>query len=350
MPKHVRRITVTRIVTFTATIDTAGRPEESDANIIIANGGAAGATGVLAIAELLAGSIANAGAVVRTSWTASAAAFTAAIAGTVMTVSAVASGTLEVGQPVSGANVAAGTYIVSRGTGTGGTGTYNVNISQTVSSAALVAGGSSNVEPYTVRPQNSALTLGQRIVSVSPPTGYEAARGKLFVVSAVAGAGTTANVANEPNWTLTDAGSTTDGNVTYRTIPKFYTPTTAVTATTYPVGTILRPAATSMKEFLVTAQSGAFTTPTWSQAAGGNDTLGTSFAAGAATLLCISGIKTYAALTGYQLGDTVKPNGTSAEEYIVTQAGATDTSAGTALTAAVNASVTIGGVIFKRIV
>lgn len=347
MPKHVRRITVTRTVTFTATIDTAGRPEESGANIIIANGGAAGATGVLAIAELLAGSIANAGTVVRTSWTASAAAFTAAIAGTVMTVSAVASGTLEVGQPVSGANVAAGTYIVSRGTGTGGTGTYNVNISQTVSSAALVAGGSSNVEPYTVRPQNTALTLGQRIVSVSPPTGYEAARGKLFVVSV---AGTTQNVATEPNWSLTDGNTTTDGTATLRTIPKFYTPTTAVTATTYAVGTILRPSATSLKEFLVTAQSGAFSTPTWSQAAGGNDTLGTSFAAGSATLLCISGIKVYAALTSYQLGDNVKPDNTSSQEYIVTQAGATDTSAGTALTASVGSSVTIGDVIFKRIV
>lgn len=279
MPKHVRRITVTRTVTFTATIDTAGRPEESDANIIIANGGAAGATGVLAIAELLAGSIANNGpSVVRGSWTAT--------------------------------------------------------------------GTSVNVEPYVVRPQNSALTLGQRIVAVSPPAGYEAARGKLFVVST---AGTTANVSNEPNWTLTNAGTTTDGTVTLRTIPKFYTPTTAVNATVYPVGTILRPSATSLKEFLVTAQSGAFTTPTWSQAAGGNDTLGTSFAAGAATLLCISGILTYAGLTSYQLGDVVKPSASSSEEYIVTQAGATDTSAGTALTASVGSSVTIGAAVFKRL-
>lgn len=279
MPKHVRRITVTRTVTFTATIDTAGRPEESDANIIIANGGAAGATGVLAIAELLAGSLANAGIVTRGAWTAT--------------------------------------------------------------------GTSVNVEPYTVRPQNTALTLGQRIVSVSPPTGYEAARGKLFVVSV---AGTTQNVATEPNWSLTDGNTTTDGTATLRTIPKFYTPTTAVTATTYAVGTILRPSATSLKEFLVTAQSGAFSTPTWSQAAGGNDTLGASFAAGSATLLCISGIKVYAVLTSYQLGDNVKPDNTSGEEYLVTQAGATDTSASSALTASVGSSVTIGGVIFKRII
>ena len=279
MPKHVRRVTVTRTVTFTATIDTAGRPEETDANILIANGGAAGATGVLAIAELLAGSLANAGIISRGNWTAT--------------------------------------------------------------------GTSVNVEPYVVRPQNTALALGQRIVSVSPPSGYEAARGKLFVVS---GPGSTANVATEPNWSLSDGGTTTDGTVTFRTIPKFYTPTTAVSTTTYPVGTILRPSAGSLKEFLVTAQSGAFTTPTWSQAAGGNDTLGTSFAAGSATLLCISGIKTYASLSSYQLGDLVKPSTTSSEEYLVTQGGATDTSAGTSLTASVGSTVTIGSVVFKRMV
>lgn len=275
MPKHVRRVTVTRTVTFTATIDTAGRPEETDANILIANGGAAGATGVLSITELLAGSIANAGVISRGSWSAT--------------------------------------------------------------------GTSINVEPYIVRPRNTALTLGQRVASISPPSGFAAAVGKLFVVSTP---GSTADVAAEPNWTLTDGNTTTDGTVTYRTIPKFYTPTTAVTATTYAVGTILRPSATSLKEFLVTAQSGAFTTPTWTS----NDTLGTSFAAGSATLLCISGILTYATLTSYQLGDVVKPTAGSSEEYIVTTAGQTDVSGSGALTASVGASVTIGGATFKRIV
>lgn len=346
MPKHVRRVTVTRTVTFTTTIDTAGRPEETDANILLVNGGAAGTTGVLAIAELLAGSIANLGVVSRGNWVAPAYVVTGSISGTTLTVSAVTSGALTLGAPVQGAGVAAGTVIVAFGTGTGGTGTYTVNTSQTVSSTALTA-ASSNVEPYVVRPQNTLLTLGQRIVSVTPPTGFAAAVGKLFVVSS---AGTTANVATEPNWNLSDGLTTADGGATLRTIPKFYTPTTAVTATTYPVGTILRPSATSLKEFLVTAQSGAFTTPTWSQAAGGNDTLGTSFAAGAATLFCISGIKVYASLTSYQLGDNVKPDATSAQEYLVTTGGQTDTQAGTALTASVGASVTIGGVIFKRIV
>lgn len=58
-----------------------------------------------------------------------AAAFTASVAGSVMTVSAVSSGTLAVGQTVFDANnsVPAGTTIASLGTGSGGTGTYNLS-------------------------------------------------------------------------------------------------------------------------------------------------------------------------------------------------------------------------------
>lgn len=62
---------------------------------------------------------------------------TGSITGTVMTVSAVTSGTLAVGQPITGAGVTAGTVISSLGTGSGGTGTYNVSISQTVASATI---------------------------------------------------------------------------------------------------------------------------------------------------------------------------------------------------------------------
>lgn len=65
--------------------------------------------------------------------------FTASIAGTVMTVTAVARGVLNVGQTLYVDGVTAGTTIASVGTGTGGTGTYNVSASQTVSSRAMYA-------------------------------------------------------------------------------------------------------------------------------------------------------------------------------------------------------------------
>lgn len=63
---------------------------------------------------------------------------TAAISGTVMTVSAVTvAGSVEPGEFITGTGVTAGTYIVTYGTGTGGTGTYNINNSQTVGSSTL---------------------------------------------------------------------------------------------------------------------------------------------------------------------------------------------------------------------
>ncbi len=61
----------------------------------------------------------------------------ASISGTVMTVTGITSGTYAVGQVLSGTGVTGGTTIASLGTGAGGTGTYNVSVSQTVSSTAI---------------------------------------------------------------------------------------------------------------------------------------------------------------------------------------------------------------------
>lgn len=64
---------------------------------------------------------------------------TGSISSTTLTVTAVTNGTLAVGQIISGANVSAGTYITALGSGSGGTGTYTVNNSQTSASAAISA-------------------------------------------------------------------------------------------------------------------------------------------------------------------------------------------------------------------
>ena len=62
---------------------------------------------------------------------------TASISGTVMTVTVKGGSTpIAVGMQVSGTGVAADTYITGLGTGTGGTGTYFVGVSQTVASFA----------------------------------------------------------------------------------------------------------------------------------------------------------------------------------------------------------------------
>ena len=62
---------------------------------------------------------------------------TGSIATTVLTVTALTSGVLRVGQTISGSGVTGGTTITSLGTGTGGTGTYNVSASQTVASTTI---------------------------------------------------------------------------------------------------------------------------------------------------------------------------------------------------------------------
>lgn len=93
------------------------------------------------------------------------AAFTAAIAATTMTVSAVSSGTLAVGQLVDGSGTTAGTYITALGSGTGGTGTYTVNASQTVGSEAMTTS--------------------------NPGVSYDSVSGAFVVASDTAGAGST---------------------------------------------------------------------------------------------------------------------------------------------------------------
>jgi hypothetical protein len=69
--------------------------------------------------------------------TAAPAIVTGDISGTTLTVSAVTSGVLQIGQTIEGAGVTDGTIITAFGTGSGGTGTYTVSASQTVSSTTI---------------------------------------------------------------------------------------------------------------------------------------------------------------------------------------------------------------------
>ena len=56
---------------------------------------------------------------------------------TTLSVTSVSSGTLALGQTISGTGVASGTIITALGTGTGGTGTYILNIAQTIPSQGM---------------------------------------------------------------------------------------------------------------------------------------------------------------------------------------------------------------------
>ncbi|WP_321810060.1 hypothetical protein [Burkholderia sp. BCC1985] len=68
------------------------------------------------------------------------------ISGTTLTITAVAAGSLTQGQIVTGPGISANTMITANGTGTGGTGTYTVAISQTAgSSGAPIAISSATI-------------------------------------------------------------------------------------------------------------------------------------------------------------------------------------------------------------
>jgi hypothetical protein len=64
---------------------------------------------------------------------------TGSITSTTLTVTAISVGSLQVGSVITGTGVAVGTTITALGTGTGGIGTYTVNISQSVVSTAITA-------------------------------------------------------------------------------------------------------------------------------------------------------------------------------------------------------------------
>jgi len=64
---------------------------------------------------------------------------TASIAGTTLTVTGLTSGHLQIGSAISGSGVATGTVITALGSGTGGVGTYTVNIPQSVVSTLMTA-------------------------------------------------------------------------------------------------------------------------------------------------------------------------------------------------------------------
>lgn len=99
--------------------------------------------------------------------------YTASISGNILNVTAIASGTIAVGMLVAAPNIAPNTYITSLGTGTGGIGTYNINIGQNVASGTIAL---SQVILQLLASQTQDVAEGQypfdlwTVVTGSPPT------------------------------------------------------------------------------------------------------------------------------------------------------------------------------------
>jgi hypothetical protein len=85
---------------------------------------------------------------------------TGSIAGTTLTVSAVTSGVLAIGQVLSGTGVTAGTKITGFLTGSGATGTYTVDQSQTVASTSITAAAAAVAVTYDSTSSAFVITSG----------------------------------------------------------------------------------------------------------------------------------------------------------------------------------------------
>ena len=109
--------------------------------------------------------------------TVTAAVFTGVVSGTTLTVTAVNSGTLAVGQHFFAVGALQETVITALGTGTGGTGTYTLGLSQTIASSQM----------YTSSP-GAVITAA---ISGTTLTVASVASGTLFVGQTIQGAGIT---------------------------------------------------------------------------------------------------------------------------------------------------------------
>lgn len=79
--------------------------------------------------------------------------FTASVTGTLLNVTLVNAGTITQGAQLFGSGVAAGTVIQSFASGTGGMGTYNLNISQNIGSELMASGTLSMMQPTQILTQ-----------------------------------------------------------------------------------------------------------------------------------------------------------------------------------------------------
>lgn len=101
----------------------------------------------------------------------SSAVFTGSITGTTLTVTAITNGTIAAGQSLFGVGITAETVITALGSGTGGTGTYTVNLSQSVASeqmnsaavGAIVTGSISGTTLTVTAVTSGTLYVGQTI-------------------------------------------------------------------------------------------------------------------------------------------------------------------------------------------
>lgn len=132
---------------------------------------------------------------------------TGSISGTTLTITATAATTWKVGTIVTGSGVTAGTVITALGTGTGGTGTYTVNNSQTVGSITIAGG-------YVMLGRAKTITISPSSAVYFNLLGTYAYPGKEITIVNSAGSGNTLVMVPTPTMSMANAGLTLDSKDT----------------------------------------------------------------------------------------------------------------------------------------
>jgi hypothetical protein len=176
--------------------------------------------------------------------------FVGSVSGTTLTVTLMNSGTITTGQQLFGVGVTAETVITALGTGSGGVGTYTINISQTVASATMNSAAVASVMTASIGSgvQSFAVTNGganyiSPIITFNTPSGGVAATGTVTQVAGVVTAVTITNpgtgYSTTATFTIADTlggtGASATGTVT---MANYSLNVTATSGTLYPGQTV----------------------------------------------------------------------------------------------------------------
>jgi hypothetical protein len=175
--------------------------------------------------------------------------FTGSVSSYTLTVSAVTSGIIGVGSAVTGVGVPAGTFITALGTGLGGTGTYTLNNSFTLSSTTLTStnGNPSIAMPaWGVAQDGDGLAPGQATPALASLT-----------INAVAAAGNTITIAGVTLTAVASGATATQFNVGSSTTDQATKIATALNAATGAVGANVSATLTQLRNIIFASASGS---------------------------------------------------------------------------------------------
>jgi hypothetical protein len=175
--------------------------------------------------------------------------FTGSVSNYTLTVSAVTSGVIGVGSALTGVGVPANTFITSLGTGQGGTGTYNLNNSFTLSSTTLT---STNGNPSIAMPTWGVAQDGDGLA-----TGQATPALASLTINAVAAAGNTITIAGVTLTAVASGATSTQFNVGSDVNAQATNIATALNAATGAVGANVSATLTQLRNIIFASASGS---------------------------------------------------------------------------------------------